>query len=160
MSNRVTLAQLRDMTAEQVSSLPIEHLAMLLEEAADQKADVKRIDDLLNTGLALAFSARANELRKAEGKDTGTVSIEIDGYVVRADLPKKVEWNQAELRRAIDEIHSWTEDPADYITTEHKVSETKYNSWPPAIRRVFEPARTVGVGRPTFKIERAKRRAA
>ena len=160
MSNRYTLAQLREMTADQVSILAVDHLAMLLEDVAELKADAKRLDDLLNTAIALGYGPRAAELRKAEGKATGTVSIEAEGYTVRADLPKKVEWDQAALRVAMETVKGWGEDPADYITAALSVPESKFNAWPASIRAVFEPARTVSTGRASFKIERSKRRAA
>ena len=156
MSNRVTLAQLRGMTAEQASSLPADQLAMLLEDAAEAKAAQKSLDDKLHHALVLRYGHRAHEARRTEGKDAGRVRI-IDGdRVVLADLPKKVDWNQAALRFAMETIRGWGEDPADYITVRLDVSETKYGAWPPAIRKVFEPARTLGVGKPTFAIEPKK----
>ena len=148
------------MTGEQVSNLPIDQIASLLEGVADLKADAKRLDDVLNTGIAMAFSKKADDMRRAEGKDTGTVSIEVGGFVVRADLPKKVEWNQAELRQAMETVKKWGEDPADYLSMVLAVPESKFSAWPASIRAVFEPARTVGAGRPTFKVEKSKRRAA
>lgn len=162
MSNRVDLAQLREMTAEQAASLPVDQIAMLLEDMADMKADTKRLDDLLSTALACRYSERATALRKAAGKDTGTVSIEDDGYVIRADLPAKVEWDQAELREAEEVIRSWGEDPTQYLTAVLSVPESRYKAWPDTIKAVFASARTVGTGRATYKMERAKlgRRAA
>ena len=34
------------------------------------------------------------------------------------------------------------------------MSETKYGAWPPAVRQLFEPARTLKAGKPTYKLER------
>ena len=160
MSNRYTLAQLREMTADQVSILAVDHLAMLLEDVAELKADAKRLDDLLNIGLALGFGQRAADVRKASGKDTGTISMAADGFVVRADSPKKVEWDQAKLREAEATIQGWGENPDQYITYVLSVPESRYNAWPDSIRSVFEPARTVSVGRHSFKIEKPKGRTA
>ena len=42
------------------------------------------------------------------------------------------------------------ENPRDYIEVSLRVSERKYTSWPPYIRKAFEPARTVKAGRETF----------
>lgn len=160
MSNRVTLAQLRDMTGEQAATLPIDQIAALLEDVADQKASLKGLEDLLNTALATRYGEQAAMLRRGEGKNTGTVSIGDGEFVIKADLPKKVEWDQARLREAETVVRSWGEDPAQYLSAVLSVPESRYNAWPESIRKVFEPARTVGTGRPTFKIERAKRRAA
>lgn len=160
MTNRCTLAQLRNMTAEQAACLPVDQVAALLEDVADQKADTKRLEDLLTGALHYRYSDRAALLRQAEGKDTGTVSLHDGDFVIRADLPKKVAWNEAKLNEAVETIRSWAENPKDYVLIEVKVPESRYSAWPPAIRALFEPARTVATGRPTYKVERAKRRAA
>ena len=160
MNNRATLAQLRDMTHEQASSLPIEQIAMLLEDLAEQKASLKLCEDMLHSALNFRYAMRAAIARDTAGKNTGTISIEDGDFVIRADLPKKVEWDQAKLAQAIEAIESWGEKPGDYVAIEVKVAESRYTAWPPAIRAVFEPARTVGTGKPTYKVEQAKRRAA
>lgn len=160
MNNRATLAQLRDMTHEQATALPIDQLAMLLEDLAEQKASLKLCEDMLHGALNFRYAMRAAIARDAAGKNTGTVSIEDGDFVIRADLPKKVEWDQAKLAQAIEAIESWGEEPSYYVTIEVKVAESRYTAWPPAIRAVFEPARTVGTGKPTYKVEQAKRRAA
>lgn len=159
-TNRVNLAQLRDMTAEQAAILPIDQIAALLEDAAAEKASLKHIDDLLSGALNYRYAERASLLRQAKGANTGTVSLDDGDFTIRADLPKKVEWDAALLSEAVEAIRSWGEDPAEYVSIEVKVAESRYNAWPTPIRSVFEPARTVAAGRPTYKVERAKRRAA
>lgn len=156
MSNRCTLAQLREMTVEQAATLPIDQIASLLEDVATEKASIKHLDDLLNGALNYRYSERASLLRQAKGANTGTVSMDDGDFVIRADLPKKVEWDPALLAEAVETIRSWAEDPAEYVTIEVKVAESRYNAWPTPIRSLFEPARTVSAGRPTFKVERAK----
>jgi hypothetical protein len=160
VSNRVTLAQLSERTAEQVSTLPIEHLAMLLEELTAAKLNLQELADRLNAGLGLAFHEHAAALRQAEGKQTGTVSVECGDYVVRCDLPAKVEWDQTELARAVEIVKSWGDRPEEYVKAVLSVPESRYKAWPEGIRKIFEPARTLSTGRPAFKIEAAKRRAA
>lgn len=160
MTNRCTLAQLRDMTVEQAASLPIDQIAALLEDVATEKAAVKHLDDILSGALNHRYSERASQMRQAKGTNTGTVSIDDGEFVIRADLPKKVEWDAKLLDEAVEAIRAWGEDPTEYVSIEVKVAESRYNAWPTPIRSMFEPARTVGAGRPTYKIERAKRRAA
>ena len=154
MSNRVTLAQIREMTGEQVAILPVDQIAALLEDVAELKADAKRLDDLLHQGMFARYADRAAELRRAQGKDTGTASITDGDFTVKADLPAKVEWDQAKLREAEATVRSWGEDPAEYLTAVLSVPESRFKAWPDTIKRVFAPARTVGTGRPTFKLVR------
>jgi hypothetical protein len=76
-----------------------------------------------------------------------------DGAVrVTADLPKKVEWNQARLARLARQIAANGDDPSEYLEITYRVSETKFNAWPEAIRAAFAPARTLNTGRPAFRL--------
>ena len=156
MTNRCTLAQLREMTVEQVAILPIDQIASLLEDVATEKASIKHLDDLLNGAMNYRYAERAALARQAKGANTGTVSLDDGEFVVRADLPKKVEWNAALLDEAVEAIRSWGEDPTEYVSIEVKVAESRYGAWPSPIRSLFEPARTVSAGRPSYKVERAK----
>lgn len=160
MTNRVNLAQLREMTAEQAARLPVDQIAMLLEDLAEAKAALKQSDDLLHAALNYRYAERAALVREAQGKNTGTVSLDDGEFTIRADLPKRVEWDQQKLAQAVETIRSWGEKPEDYVSIEVKVAESRFTAWPQSIRAIFEPARTVGAGRPTYKVERAKRRAA
>lgn len=99
------------------------------------------------------LGATANALRQQAGKTTGTVRFEVEGYTVVADLPKRVEYDLRKLRDAVEALRRWGEDPEDYVGIEFKVSEAKYTAWPPAVRQLFEPARTVKTGKPTYKLE-------
>ena len=107
----------------------------------------------LDGAIALRYADRAAALRRDQGKDTGTIRFEDDGVVIVADLPKKVEWDQEQLAAVAARIRASGDDPADYIETALRVSERAYGAWPPAIRAVFEPARTVKTGKPSFRLE-------
>ena len=154
MSNRTTMAQLHGMDVTQASSLPIDQLALLLDEVGDLKAEAKRLGDLLNDALHHRFGAAAGNARRAEGKDTGRVRFEEGGFEIVADLPKRVEWDQAALAAAVGTIRAWGEDPADYVSTEIRVPETRFTAWPPKLQAVFTPARTVAAGRPGYALRR------
>ncbi|MQP68346.1 hypothetical protein GE253_23785 [Niveispirillum sp. SYP-B3756] len=159
MNNRITLDDLMGMPVGEISGLPVEQLALLLDDLAEERARLKRLDDWLNGALALRYGERARALRHALGKDAGTVRIEeAEGFVAICDLPKKPEYDQGKLRAAVETIRSWGSNPDDYIGIEIKVSETRYGAWPPEIRRLFEPARTLRVGKPGFRLERPKPR--
>jgi hypothetical protein len=152
--NRTTLAQFRTMTAAEVARLPLDHLALLTDDVAVLKADAKRLGDLLHDALHLRFGDAAAAARRADGKDTGRVRLEQDGFEIVADLPKKAAWDQPKLAEAVATLRDWGEDPADYVTTELRVPEARFTAWPPRIRALFEPARTVAAGRPSYKLER------
>ena len=152
--NSTSLADLRQMTATEAASLPTDILCALVEDVAEIKADTKAIDDKLAEAMALKFGDRAAAARRADGKDTGRVSLDEGEFIVRADLAKDVKWDNDKLISAVETVKGWGENPADYVAVKVVVSETKFNAWPSTIRKVFEPARVVGAGRPKFAIER------
>lgn len=154
LANRVALAQAIEMSAQELAQLPTELLAILLEETGEVKAFAAQCAEKLHAAMEAKFGPIADERRQAEGKDTGRVSFDDGEFVVRADLPKRVEWQQDELERAIEVITSWGESPRDFVTVKLAVPETKYKAWPASIRKVFEPARVVSTGKPSFIIER------
>jgi len=153
MSNRTTLAQLREMNLADAARLPLDQLALLLDDLAALKADAKQLGDLLHDALHARFGDAASTARRADGKDTGRVRLEQDGFEIIADLPKKVDWQQTKLATAVATLRDWGEDPADYVATELRVPEARFTAWPPRIRALFEPARTVATGRPSYTLQ-------
>lgn len=154
LPNRIAIDQIMDWSPGKIATLSVKELALLLEELTGAKERIAAIENRLRGGLDVKYKARATELRKTLGKDTGTVRVTDGRFVVIMDLPKRVKWDRTRLASAVRVIaEQWREDPGQYVTTEYKVSETAYGAWPDAIRKLFEPARTVEHGKPTFKIE-------
>ncbi|MBI4968211.1 MAG: hypothetical protein HZC25_08855 [Rhodospirillales bacterium] len=156
MSNRIRIFDLPHMDPGDVAGLPPGELSLLLEDLDSSAAELARAETVLRTGLDLRYGERATALRRAEGRNTGTVRIEDGGFVVIADLPKKVRWDQEKLAALVADIRASGENPAEYVATEFKVSERAYGAWPSSIRTAFEPARTVAVGKPAWRIELGK----
>lgn len=159
-SNRTTLAQMDKMTAEEVQAIPQDQLVMLIEDLAEKAKVQASRKARLDAEVSRRYLDKATIQRRAENKLTGTVNI-IDGeWKVKADLPKKVDWDQAKLREAVKVLETeWEEDPTEYVTIEYSVPEKNYTAWPKKIKKLFEPARTLGTGKPTFKIEPAREAA-
>ena len=86
-------------------------------------------------------------------KDTGTVRFEDNGFIVVADLPKRVKWDQHRLKEVVELIRSgWGENPADYVKVKFEVSERAYDAWPARLKELFVGARTVETGRPSYDL--------
>jgi len=151
--DQVTLGQLRDWPPGTVASLPIEVLAALAASLAEMKTLAADAEARLNAGLDVRFGDRARQLRAAEGKDSGRVRLADGLFVVVADVAKRVDWDQDKLAAVIACIHQAGDDPAEYVRTTYEVSERSYTAWPQHIRRLFEPARTVKLGKPRYVIE-------
>jgi hypothetical protein len=155
-TNRITLDALRTMPIGEIAALPAEQLALLQDDIDEDLRRAKSLKDLFDSALALRYGDRGVMARIEAVKDTGTVRITDEGFVVIADLPKRVKWNQAELASIVERIRAAGDDPAEYVTTEFKVSERAYGAWPQSIRSIFAPARTVETGKPGYRIERTE----
>jgi hypothetical protein len=151
-TNRPTLDALRHLPMSDVIALPAEHLALLQADAREALDAAKRLQDWIEAAIALRYEQRAIGARAAAGKDTGTVRFQDGAVEIAADLPKRVEWNQARLATLSEQIRAGGEDPSEYLEASFKVPERAYTAWPERIRTAFEPARTVRTGRQIFKL--------
>jgi hypothetical protein len=124
----------------------------LRHQCADLLTSTKRLSEHLDRALEFKYADRAHALRLTQGKDTGVVHF-ADGRVrISADLPKRVEWDQQQLADIVRRIAANGEDPAEYVETAYRVSETKFNAWPEALKSAFAPARTLKTGKPGFRL--------
>jgi hypothetical protein len=142
-----------NMPTGELAQMPVELLAALQGELDHASRQLKAATARFSTALEVRYATRATEARRACGKDTGTVRLADGNYTIVADLPKRVDWDQEKLAQIAANIAGSGEDPAEFIDTKLTVSERKYGALPEAWRKGFEPARTVGFGKASFKLE-------
>jgi len=149
----VTLADFPHLTLQQIANLPAAELARLKQEADAAMRHAKSIVASLEDALDHRYGPRAQPLRASQEKDTGTVRFEDNGFVVVADLPKRIKWDQQKLKELVELIRSgWGEDPTGYVKIKYDVSERAYEAWPPMLRELFTPARTVETGKASYEL--------
>jgi len=153
-NNLPTLDALRTMPIAEITGLSAEMLAVLQDEADAALKSARTLKDWLDGAISLKFGERAREVRVALGRDTGTVRFSDGAITVVADLPKKVDWDQAKLSALVETIRASGDDPSQYVEISLSVSERAFGAWPDTIRRTFEPARTLRTGKPTFRLLR------
>jgi hypothetical protein len=151
-TNRPTLESIRHTPIGELLTLPAEHLALLQQDAREAVEAAKRTQDWIEGVIARRYADRAAEARRAAGKDTGTIRLQDGEVEIVADLPKKAEWDQAQLAALVERIRASGEDPTEYVELGYRVSERAYAAWPERIRTAFEPARTVRTGKPSFRL--------
>lgn len=149
--NRITINDLRGMQVGTIAALSGEELAPLRLEAEDQLRTAKALCDWLDGAIALKYGDRANAARNADGKDTGTIRFADGAVTVVAELPKRVDWDQAKLASLVERIKADGENPTEYVEISFDVAERKYSAWPAHIRMAFEGARTVRTGKQRFR---------
>ena len=150
--NHITLADIPAMPVGEIAALSADQLALLQEAAQQDLQRAKTVSDWLEGAIALKYADRAHDNRQEAGKDTGTIRFEDDGVTVIADLPKRIDWDQRALAELAETIAASGENPAEFIETTLKVSERKYAALPESWRKGFEPARTVRIGKPKFRL--------
>lgn len=146
-------AGINAMTVAELAVLPAATFASLRAEIDRIAEEADRLGAKLNAALDYRYAPRARQERASQDKDTGTVRFEDNGFIVVADLPKRVKWNQQRLKEIADLIAtSWGENPADYLKVKFDVSERAYDSWPPRLKELFTPARTVETGKASYEL--------
>tara|TARA_R110000764_G_scaffold120125_1_gene207952 strand:- start:488 stop:889 length:402 start_codon:yes stop_codon:yes gene_type:complete len=126
----------------------------LFERRDELKAGIVQLrDELKDVELQLSdlFLPLARDSLRADGKDFGTAHIVEGNVAMKANVGKKVTWDQDVLR---DTFNSMTPENAQhYAKLTYAVEERKYTTAPPAIKSTLEDARTTEVGRFTVEIE-------
>ena len=150
--NRPQINDVGAMPIADIIQLPAEHLALLQEDASANLEAAKRLKDWIDGAITHRYAERAINARRTEHKDTGTIRFLDDTVTVIADLPKKIDWDQALIAEVIERIRVGGDDPAEYVEISFKVPERKYTAWPESIRATFAPARTVKTGKQTFRL--------
>ena len=151
--NRITLDDLATQPVGEIAALPGDQLALLKQDADERLRAAKTLCDWLDGAIALKYGDQAQEVRRAEGKDTGMVRLQDGQVTVVAELPKRIDWDQAMLAGLVERIRADGADPAEYVDITLSVPERKYTAWPTDIRQEFEPARTVRTGKPKFRLQ-------
>lgn len=131
---------------------PAELLFIIKNAAADLLASGKALSDHIDQAIDFKWGERARNLRHDAGKDTGVVHFDDGNVRVTADLPKKVDWDQARLAEITRRITDSGDDAKQYVEIGYRVSETKFNAWPETLKSAFEAARTVKSGKPSYRL--------
>ena len=138
--------------ASELANLASDSLFQVKNDAADLLAIAKALVEHIDRALDLKYVDRAHQLRLDANKDTGIVHFDDGNVRVTADLPKKVEWDQKQLAELVARIAAAGDNPAEFVETTYRVSETKYQAWQESLRSQFTPARTVKVGKASYRL--------
>ena len=146
------LSQVWAMPVHQLAEASPEVLQSALIEAMTEVTDAKKRLAHIEQAIGMRYDPRAKALRLVQGKDTGVVHFDDGNVRVTADQPKKVEWDQKQLRELKRRIRNAGDNPDEFIETSYRVSETKYQAWHESLRAQFAPARTVKVGKASYRL--------
>lgn len=152
----ISIENIRNHTVEQITNLSLQELHDLSKQASDQLYQAKLTKEWIDGAIRLRFEEKLKSERHNQGKDTGTIRIEEDGFEISSDIPKRVEWDQTALSETARRIREAGEDVSEYIDISYKVSERKYSAWPEHVKESFTSARTLKTGKETIKLTEAQ----
>lgn len=156
MSN-ITIEFLDEAMPSDIADLEPDVLARLDSELSDLEARIKSRRSVLDHGLVARYGSKAAGIR---GAPFGTANLGDGDYDVKVVIDKRVDWDQAKLVEACRKLEETGQDASEYVTTEIKVSESRYKAWPASVQRLFEPARTTKPGKPRITLTPRKQAAA
>lgn len=136
-----------------IAELDLETIGILLEDAKALSAAATGVSRALQGEVEHRLKDQIQAAYLREAKDTGTVHVQSEGCAVEVSRPKKVDWDQSDLKAIAARISEAGDDPAEYIETNLVVTEKRYTAWPASIQKQFEPARTVKPGNTSIKIK-------
>lgn len=113
---------------------------------------LKKAKAQVDTALIKRYREQAQAALTATGRNFGTVHITDGAVAIKAELPKRIKWDQEKLAEIARRITAAGDNVADFIDVKLSVSEPRYSAWPPALRDQFAAARTVEAGKPTFTL--------
>jgi hypothetical protein len=148
----MNLQQANKMSTQEISEFSAMEIMTLQVSAVESLQQAKRINDRIHDALELKYKDLASISRIHAGKDTGSVHFEDELIKVTADLPKRVTWDQKQLSELAKRIQDSGEDPLQYMDIAYKVPERKFTAWPDSIKSAFKDARTLKMGRQSFKL--------
>lgn len=144
--------ELSELSVGQLAALPAEKQAEADHNLNHLIAWTKQVRSKLDAALAQRYGDQAQAALRASGRDFGTAHLDEGTVHIKAELPKRVQWDQARLKEIAQRIATAGDNVEDFLDVKLSVSEGRFTNWPPALREQFAAARTVVAGKPTFTL--------
>lgn len=138
------------MEAGDIDALPPQVLADLDWLLAEEDTVLKRRRKALHDAFERRYAGRASNALHADGRDTGTVHLHDGTYEVTVTRPKRVKWDQARLRAALDALHP--EVARHLAKVEIKIDERRFDALMADDKAKLMPARTVETSKATYAL--------
>lgn len=140
----------------EIAALDPSTLEALQTLCAEEIVTARRRDNNLHKAFEQRYAGLASGALLRDGRDTGTVHLNDGEFDVTVTRPKRVKWDDAKVRAALDTLSS--EDARHYAKVEIKIDERKFAAAPPAVQTLFADARTVETGKATYCLTPAQAR--
>jgi hypothetical protein len=152
--SNLTVEILETMTVEHLTALRTDELRILYKQIQAENARAKKRSEIFSAVVRRKYDQQVTEQLKRVKKDSGTVHVIEDGIDIAATRAKEVEWDQVELRKALDAMTR--EDRDHYAKVELGIHEKKYLEAPDRIKEALKDARKVIPKKTTFEFKDVK----
>lgn len=152
MNTLASRLSLLDVSPQQLANVGAVELQAFDTALADLAARLKTARDHLHEVLEERYLASAYKALHATGRDFGITHLADGALEVTVEIPKRVTWDQTQLRALAERIRAAGDNPTDYLDIDLSVPEGRFNNWPPALREQFAPSRTVRPGKTVFRL--------
>lgn len=150
--SNISAAAIDELTADQIAEMSIADLYAIQDEIGEAETLWGKRKEALRFALDKRIGEKAAAQRLAAGKDTGVVHITDGDLSIECSLSKRVKWDQKKLAELHARITAAGDDPTVYMQAEYKIAEKAYAPWSDAIKKAFDPARTVTTDKAKYTI--------
>lgn len=144
MNTNLTPHAIAELEIHDLAALSASDLIVLQAGLAGDMKVLKARTEKLNAAIERRYSDLARSAYLQNGKDTGTIHLDDNGYDVEVCIAKKVEWDQDALRSALDNL------PIDvarhFAKATFAIDERKFAAAMPDIQAALSLARMVKAG--------------
>ena len=139
-----TLDDVVDVGSQDIANMSTEDLALLWQELQSRKKTLTDIGEILQAGCAQKYLGGEMQDR------TGVMEVKDGQHTIKITRPKRVVWDNEELKKARTRLEEQHFNPEDYMATTYKIPERAFANWPSVIQQIFTQAREVKTGKATF----------
>jgi len=152
------------MTPADMDALTVDQLLLIQQEVVAELSKIKSINVIYDSVLNRKYDAQMAKAYIAKKDAYGKVTFKDDNqddYIIEVETPKNIKWDPDAMKAGEAIIRDkWQEDIEDYIVLKRSIPEAKFNAWPPAIQKVFAPARIIKAGKLKISIKQIEKEAA
>lgn len=147
-----TVMPVAEMSVAQIAALPADQLQEAHVNLLTLQTAIKAVLDRFAVALDQRYAEQAIAARQANGRDFGVCHLTDGALRITVDVPKRVQWDQAQLAEIAQRIAAAGDKVSDYIDTDYSVSESRFNAWPSTLKETFSKARTVKPGKASYRL--------
>jgi len=126
-----------------------------IKEQLDYLETIKKVCNEFKKKIEEEITKRYDHslTQKRKEKPFGSIVVVDGDYSFTETLPRKVKWDQKELKEIYNKIKSDGEKPEDYMNVKYNVSEKGFSDMKTEMQTLFKEAREVSYGAKTIKIK-------